>query len=195
LRFKSLVTLLALLLTVSCGKGDGVGWLMAGTGECYGYGDAGSSDYILPYSVGTSIYLSQGNCSAFTHNGVDSYAYDFAMPLNTPVIASRGGKVVNVIDGNANGNGGTQANGVVVDHLDGTYAVYGHLSPGVTAVLSATIIQGAAIGNSGNSGYSTGPHLHFHVINASNDTLPVNFSNASPLDLTLQTGVTYTAVP
>jgi murein DD-endopeptidase MepM/ murein hydrolase activator NlpD len=130
----------------------------------------------------------------FTHNGDQKYAYDFAMDIGTTVIAARGGTVFRVTDDNPGTSGGA-ANGVVIDHGDGTYGVYGHLSGGISLTEGSPISQGDTIGQSGNTGYSTGPHLHFHVMKSNNETIPTNFSNASPLHRSPESGTDYTAQP
>lgn len=88
------------------------------------------------------------------HEGVD-----FAVPRGTPVYAASEGVVTD-----ARPNGG-YGNWVRVDHGDGVATAYGHLSrfaprikPGVR------VARGELVGLSGNTGRSTGPHLHFEVI-------------------------------
>jgi hypothetical protein len=75
---------------------------------------------------------------------------------------------------NANGNH------VILDLGDGRYAFYAHLKPGsVTVTAGERVRRGQAIGALGNSGSSTGPHLHFHVMDAPSalvaDALPYVF--------------------
>jgi murein DD-endopeptidase MepM/ murein hydrolase activator NlpD len=85
------------------------------------------------------------------HDGVD-----LAVPVGTPVIAAQGGKVAVV------GQSAVSGRYVVIDHGYGVHTSYCHLS-------SAPIAQGSAIGRSetfalsGNTGRSTGPHLHYGV--------------------------------
>ncbi len=88
------------------------------------------------------------------HEGVD-----LAVPRGTPVYAASDG----VVSG-ARPNGG-YGNWIRVDHADGIATAYGHLSrfaprikPGVR------VARGELLGFSGNTGRSTGPHLHFEVI-------------------------------
>jgi murein DD-endopeptidase MepM/ murein hydrolase activator NlpD len=88
------------------------------------------------------------------HEGVD-----LAVPRGTPVYAASEGVVTG-----ARPNGG-YGNWVRVDHADGVATAYGHLSrfaprikPGVR------VARGELLGFSGNTGRSTGPHLHFEVI-------------------------------
>ncbi len=87
------------------------------------------------------------------HNGVD-----FAAPTGTSVLAAADGKIVAI------GNNGKYAYGryVAIDHGNGLVTMYGHLSS-VTARLGSKVKKGDTIARSGNTGYSTGPHLHFTV--------------------------------
>jgi murein DD-endopeptidase MepM/ murein hydrolase activator NlpD len=87
------------------------------------------------------------------HEGVD-----FAVPQGTPVYAAADGVVAG-----AKPNGG-YGNWIQIDHGDGVSTVYGHLSrfaPGISA--GATVERGQLVALSGNTGRSTGPHLHFEV--------------------------------
>lgn len=87
------------------------------------------------------------------HNGVD-----FAAPTGTSVLAAGDGKVVAI------GNNGKYAYGryIAIDHGNGLVTMYGHLSA-ATAKLGSKVKKGDAIARSGNTGYSTGPHVHFTV--------------------------------
>lgn len=85
------------------------------------------------------------------HNGID-----MAAPLGTPVYAPMDGVVT--ATGYSNGTG----NYIVVRHHGGYSTLYGHLSS-IDAVPGEKVKVGAMIGRVGNSGYSTGSHLHFTV--------------------------------
>lgn len=95
--------------------------------------------------------LTQG---AHGYNGVDLGA-----PVGTPVLAAAGGKVIVAKGENYNGGYGHY---VVIEHDNGTQTLYGHLS---TVIVSEgdEVAQGDKIALSGNTGRSTGPHLHFEV--------------------------------
>lgn len=86
------------------------------------------------------------------HNGVD-----FGIN-NSSVYAVKGGKVVGA------GNNGRYAYGkwIAIDHGDGLVTLYGHLSK-QSVSKGEKVSEGEKIGMSGNTGYSTGPHLHFSV--------------------------------
>lgn len=92
-------------------------------------------------------------------------AIDIGTPLNTPVIATKNGTVTKVITGCMVGDldcGGKYGNHVIIDHGDGIKSLYAHLSD-ITVNVGDTVSQGELIAFSGNTGRSTGPHLHFEI--------------------------------
>ncbi len=93
------------------------------------------------------------------YNGVD-----YGMPVGNPLYASAGGTVI--ISKNSGWNGG-YGNYVVIQHPNHTQTVYGHMLSTVVSV-GQTVSQDQLIGYSGNSGNSTGPHLHFEIRGAKN---------------------------
>lgn len=97
--------------------------------------------------------------------GVHGYnAVDIGIPVGSPVYASAGGEVIIVRDGGYNGGYGSY---IVIRHNNGTQTLYAHLSQ--TNIYSgAQVSQGDLIGYTGNSGRSTGPHLHFEIRGAKN---------------------------
>jgi len=139
--------------------------------------------YRVPFGGLEPRRVSQGNQSEFTHQGAHAYAFDFAMPIGTPILAARGGQVVMVNDGYTQ-QGLTpdflsKANAVYILHDDRTVATYAHLDPGAGVREGMRVNTGDLIGWSGNTGFSTGPHLHFSVWKPGNDnrlqTLPIRF--------------------
>ena len=86
------------------------------------------------------------------HKGVD-----WATPTGTPVYASCGGTVTRA------GWGSGYGYVVYIDHEDGRQTRYGHLSKVLVSV-GDTVKQGERIALSGNTGVSTGPHLHFEIL-------------------------------
>lgn len=139
-----------------------------------------SYKYLLPYPQDQSHLLIQSNNSPFTHNMPNSkYAFDFDMPPNSLVSAARGGTVgfidVNNKKGGADENLMQQANKIIVCHDDGTIAVYAHLRyKGSLVTIGEAVYAGQIIGFSGNTGYSTTPHLHFVVL-AGSKSVPIQF--------------------
>jgi len=132
--------------------------------------------YRLPFARGRSFAVLQGFHGAFSHHGSNEYAVDFNCPVATPIVAARPGVVVAV---NARAqDGGTspeflddkRANFVIVLHSDGTLGEYMHLSPsGVEVRPGDQVVRGQELGLSGNTGFSSIPHLHFQVMTAAED--------------------------
>lgn len=92
--------------------------------------------------------------------GVSSYHYgiDYRANTGTPVKAAQDGRVAETTGGWAGGFG----NSILVDHGGGLNTRYAHLSRIVVSP-GQVVSQGEVIGYSGNTGYSTGPHLHFET--------------------------------
>jgi murein DD-endopeptidase MepM/ murein hydrolase activator NlpD len=126
--------------------------------------------YALPFAPGTKYTLDQGFGGKFSHNDPENrYALDFGVPEGTPVLAARAGTVMQVEE-SFRGSGtdpsiyGDRANFVRVLHDDGSMAVYAHLAPdSMLRRPGDRVAVGQMVGKSGNTGFSTGPHLHFCV--------------------------------
>ncbi len=126
--------------------------------------------YALPYPKGTAFTLFQGFHGAFSHSGSNEYAVDFDCPIGTPVVAMRPGVVV-VANATAQTAGTApemkdykNVNFVIVRHDDATLGEYMHLSPGGVAVRPGQEVKRLQqLGISGNTGFSTKPHVHFQV--------------------------------
>jgi murein DD-endopeptidase MepM/ murein hydrolase activator NlpD len=132
--------------------------------SCGPFQDWQTSDYVLPYAVGSGYQVNQANCSGFGHSAFWTYGYDFIMDIGTPVTAMRSGKVFHIEDGTPDGNRmGT--NLIIVTHQDGTYALYSHLTLGGVLVSKDQEVQaGDIIGLSGDTGNTGGlPHLHISL--------------------------------
>jgi murein DD-endopeptidase MepM/ murein hydrolase activator NlpD len=124
--------------------------------------------YRLPYGDGVSFRIIQGYGAKLSHRGAERYTVDFGMPVGTPVHAAREGVVVLVEDshdaGCASADCGRFANFVVVLHSDGTTGEYFHLQRGSAEVaVGERVERGQRLARSGNTGFSTAPHLHFGV--------------------------------
>ena len=136
--------------------------------------------YPLPWRGGP-FRLTQGANGKYSHfTPKGRYALDIAMPEGTPIIAARGGVVVKT-ENNQSGRGNNPSgNFVRVLHDDGTMGVYLHLMRGSVAVAEGTRIStGTLLGRSGNTGNSTGPHLHFVVqrnVGLALESIPFDFS-------------------
>ncbi len=126
--------------------------------------------YRVPYAIGQSHPVSQTYPGSLTHTSPSNqHAVDIAMPEGTGIYAARGGTVVTVAydsysGGTRTGPEAPKANLVRILHADGTMAVYAHLQwESVRIRPGDTVERGEYIARSGNTGFSTGPHLHFAV--------------------------------
>jgi murein DD-endopeptidase MepM/ murein hydrolase activator NlpD len=127
--------------------------------------------YRLPFKNGETHWVSQGYEGRWSHRGQDRYAVDFAMPEGTTVCAAREGVVVDLKESSQTGGPDRkyrdECNYVSIAHADGTIAEYHHLKyDGVLVEIGNRVTAGQAIALSGNTGYSTLPHLHFGVYSA-----------------------------
>ena len=125
--------------------------------------------YVLPLRQSTPR-IDQGYGGSFSHTDAQNrYAVDFAAEIGTPVLAARDGTVMQVESDfekaglNLEKYGG-RANFIRILHDDGTMTLYAHLkADGVLARTGQRVRAGQQIGLSGNTGFTTGPHLHFAV--------------------------------
>lgn len=107
--------------------------------------------YTLSASYGTG-----GARWAAKHSG-----QDFAVPIGTKVEAAHSGTVVKA-GPNGGGDGPAYGNAVVIKHSNGKYSQYAHLSK-INVHIGQHVNTGQKIALSGNTGNSSGPHLHFEI--------------------------------
>ncbi|WP_313172920.1 M23 family metallopeptidase [Stenotrophomonas sp.] len=114
--------------------------------------------YVLPLRS-TSVRVSQAFAGHYSHTDAQNlYAVDFPLPEGSPVLAARAGRVMQVVDSHEQGSL------LRILHSDGSMALYAHLQAGSASVgRGQNVAAGQAIALSGNTGHSSGPHLHFVV--------------------------------
>lgn len=144
--------------------------------------DQGTGAYRYPWTSGVSYTCTQGNNNAGgSHTGVQAFAFDFGLPAGTPVRAARGG-VVEWLQGTQtatfdptapvsptnqpfpDGDLRNWGNAVRIRHLGGFTSWYFHLQVNSISVnVGDQVEAGQPIALSGNTGRSSGAHLHFQV--------------------------------
>jgi murein DD-endopeptidase MepM/ murein hydrolase activator NlpD len=158
--------------------------------------------YALPYAPGKAYKISQGFRGKYSHFGCDEFAIDWKMPIGTPIHAARGGVVVGAKDDSNVGGPDKKydwdANYILIRHDDGTLGHYVHLQYGGNKVkVGQRVRTGDFIGFSGNTGHSTGPHLHFAVFKArdgkNRETIPVKFRTSDANAIVVREGKSYRA--
>ncbi|MCX5405470.1 M23 family metallopeptidase [Streptomyces sp. NBC_00335] len=108
---------------------------------------------------------------------------DFAVPVGTPVDAVSAGTVVKA-GPNGGGDGPAYGNAIVIKHANNTYSQYAHLSK-IQVKIGEKVSKGEQIALSGNTGNSSGPHLHFEI-----RTTPNYGSAVNPVSFLRTVGVT-----
>ena len=174
------------------------------------------SDYILPWQVGETYLVGQGNCVEFGSGSHAlgtraEYAYDIVMPIGTALLAARDGIVIYIEEGFADSTRVQgEENTIVIQHSDSTISNFGHLTTlGALVEVDDVVKHGDVIGMSGDSGASTEPHLHFEVLscqgepiifdpvvsfNSSCRSLPTTFRNTGAHPQGLIEGQSYEAL-
>lgn len=127
--------------------------------------------WYMPFACDAQHRVTQGPGGGTSHSGNAAYAYDFACGLDTSIRAMRAG-TVNVVwmetgPGDPCYNGGDSScsnasNHIMIAHPNGQTSVYKHLNSS-SVVVGQEVGVGEEIGTSGNTGWSTGPHLHIGV--------------------------------
>ena len=172
------------------------------------FGDPTTSLYTLPYRTGSTYKIIQSYCPtnpAWGHH--DWFAYDFDTRMGDTILTSRSGVVLFTQSDQEDGTRLCRQNAenfVFVQHEDGTVMQYVHfMKDGVLVQPGQQVSAGEPIGLSGDSGCSSGPHLHVALFRDRTNfdrqsTLPFNYSNAvGALDARngLLMSVDYTASP
>lgn len=159
--------------------------------------------YRLPFALASSWRVSQAYPSSLTHADQSSvHAIDFVMPIGTGIYAARAGVVIDIAAENFSAGLDpntdlARANIVRVLHDDGTMSMYGHLNWNSIRVRPGQMIErGEYLADSGNTGFSSGPHLHFVIqrnIGGAIESLPVDFAGPAGATVRLATGDLATA--
>ncbi|GHH25915.1 peptidase [Streptomyces lanatus] len=115
----------------------------------------------------SASFAQAGGMWQSTHSG-----QDFAVPTGTQVVAAHGGTVVKA-GGNGAGDGPAYGNAIVIKHGNGTFSQYAHLSR-IDVKIGQVVKTGQKIARSGNTGNSSGPHLHFEIRKTANYGSAIN---------------------
>ncbi|UQX01671.1 M23 family metallopeptidase [Streptomyces sp. RerS4] len=132
---------------------------------------------VTGYTLSATFGLG-GNMWSHKHSG-----QDFAVPTGTPVKAAAAGTVVKA-GPNGGGDGPAYGNAVVIKHANGKYSQYAHLSK-IQVRIGSKVAVNQQIALSGNTGNSSGPHLHFEI-----RTTPNYGSAINPMAFLRGAGVT-----
>ena len=144
--------------------------------------------YSFPYAHGTKQRVTQGFNGRYTHENENSYAIDFDLAEGTEIFAARAGVVVEVKEESNRGGPSPQysshANYILIMHSDGTMGNYVHLQQnGALVDRGEQVRLGQLIAYSGDTGRSSGPHLHFDVrvpqANGKMQSIPIRFKGAN----------------
>ncbi len=156
--------------------------------------------YDLPFKG--SHLVEQGYNGTYSHKNTN--ALDFDLDVNTAVFAIRDGVVVEVVEHhykNCTKKGCEKFNNyVIIYHSDGTLATYVHIkNKGVVVNVGDEVVKGNLIGYSGNTGFSSGPHLHIEVFKESfekESSLKTKFKTSKySQGVYLEEGKLYTSYP
>ncbi|WNI31066.1 M23 family metallopeptidase [Streptomyces sp. ITFR-6] len=127
----------------------------------------------------SASFGNDGSRWAHKHSG-----QDFAVPIGTKVEAARTGTIVKA-GPNGGGDGPAYGNAIVIKHSNGRYSQYAHLSK-IDVHIGQHVKKGQKIALSGNTGNSSGPHLHFEIRNTANygsAINPVNYLHKVGIDV------------
>lgn len=134
----------------------------------------------IPFPAGEEVRVTQAYHGYETHRNDVAYAVDFACERGAPVVASRSGVVWSVRDDSTESCPHEEcvddANYVILDHGDGTFSTYYHLHHrGAVVEPGDRVCRGQLLGQCGDTGFATGPHLHFSVVDSRWHTIPAVF--------------------
>lgn len=122
-------------------------WPVANVKITQGYGKT-------DFALATDVYRQK------SHNGID-----FRASVGTPIMAAEEGVIKGVGNADLYCPGGSYGKWILIEHPNKLSSLYAHLSF-IKVLIGQNIKRGEIIGYSGNTGYTTGPHLHFTVYDA-----------------------------
>ena len=134
----------------------------------------------MPLAEGTLFSLSQGIATHHTHQGTSRFALDFPLEEGTEIVAPANGRVLMVRSDSDKGCNDPSClgddNKIHMQLEDGNVLVLAHLQKdGVFVQPGDTVCRGEVVGLSGNTGYSSGPHLHMAVLDVYRESIPIYF--------------------
>ncbi len=150
----------------------------AGAAGAAGASKTGLWDKPLKKYTLSATFGKGGNMWSHKHSG-----QDFAVPVGTPVQAAAAGVIVKA-GPNGGGDGPAYGNAIVIKHANNTYSQYAHLSR-IQVKIGQKVKASQRIALSGNTGNSSGPHLHFEI-----RTTPNYGSAVNPVAFLRTNGVT-----
>lgn len=136
---------------------------------------AAPGDMLAPWTGGKTFQCTQGNNGSYSHYDVwNKYAWDFGLPSGTSVRAVSSGTIT-FKGWDTTGYGYK----VVIRHPDGSLALYAHNSSFGIYEVGQWVARGSVISYSGSSGNSSGPHLHFSIIDGNGYSQPSKFTDVA----------------
>ena len=139
--------------------------------------------FVMPINTFNKI---TGETTGYCGSGKPHTGIDFAAPTGTPIYAAHDGVIIKTYDNGTNCYGScnsTQAVGIGfrIDNQDGTISMYMHMSKRENLSRGTSVKAGQLLGYVGNTGSSTGPHLHYGMSNSTNGAV-LNPRSYLPLD-------------
>jgi hypothetical protein len=164
--------------------------LVSGTAAIFPQPVSAAVEFRLPYPAGKSYQVTAGNDASNHSDTYNNYGFDFGMGVGSQVAAMASGTVIKAKENSNTGgcslSNDIYANHIVIDHGDGTSTLYLHLNyQGVYVNVGDNVQRGQIIGESGQTGYACGAHLHVsrqtNCGSRSCQSLPMTFGDSDVL--------------